>query len=397
MKRKAEDTDMIISQKKRKLRESLQKSRMDDSDTMYQEMKKMNWEKYAKQLSEEGYVVIPVLNPRERREFHTKMLEDMKKFPEYKNPEAKNTVFMNSGFGAFGNPSSFHNPSVRALRLRIMHPAIELFQALNSLEKKPRYIEQLLDRLSLRRIGTSTTKESWHRDQASIPYEDDEVFGGWINLDLVEDQYFSGVPKTHRDPKGRSGFSLLSDEEKKSAEDRKRRIAIPPGHWFCFYQNMVHEVVSKKMTYSSLRLYTGFRLTCFDMPLFSTNNPKLKQSKEFKTAFKSNYSMEHMLQTQGVPPLPSSQYPPMYAKMNIVFPKQRDGLQKWSLETFRSVCVHPIVVKGESLQVVDRFMRSLSDYQLPLYPAYLEYEKEILYPRKSWNLPFYETFKEIHI
>ena len=361
----------------------------------YQDMKKMDWNHYAQHLFTEGYVVVPVLDPQELKEVHENIIAEMKKFPEYKHPERKDTVFMNSGFGALGNPSSFHNPAVRSLRLRMMHPAIELLQALNRLEKTSRYIEQLPDRLSLRRIGTSATKEAWHRDMAPNPYDDDEVMGGWLNLDIKNDQYFSGVPGTHKDPKGKSGFATLSDKDKKEAEKNKKQIKIPPGHWFCFYQNMVHEVVAKKMKHDSLRLYTGFRLSEHEMALFSPENPALRKSKDFKTGYPNGYNTEQMLETQGVPPLPSSQKAPLFAKMNIIFPKQRATLQTWSIETFKPVCVHEITVKGEPLRVVDRFMKSLAEYHLPLYRRYMDYEKEILYPRKSWNLPFYGSFKQI--
>lgn len=360
----------------------------------YKKMKQMNWNKYAQHLFDEGYVVVPVLDAQELKEFHNDIVSEMKKFPEYKHPEKKDTVFINSGFGALANASSFHNPAIRSLRLRMMHPAIELLQSLNQIEKTSRFIEQLPDRLSLRRIGTSATTEAWHRDMAANPYADDEVMGGWLNLDTNEDQFFSGVPRTHKDKKGKSGFAKLSEKDKEKAEERKQKITIPPGHWFCFYQNMIHEVVSRKMKHNSLRLYTGFRLSKHKMALFSSQNKALQDSKDFQEGYPNGYSTETMLETQGVPPLPSGQRAPAFAKMNMIFPKQRATIQEWSLKTFKPICVHPKTVAGQHYQFVDRFMKSLAEYHLPLYPEYSDYEKEILYPRNAWSLPFYGSFKQ---
>jgi hypothetical protein len=366
------------------------------ADQRYQRMLQLPWTEYAKHLQTHGYVVIPVLDAQECREFHQALHQDMKSYPEYLHPYRKDTIFMKSGFGAFGNPASFHNPAVRSLRLRMMHPAVQLFRELNRLENRQRSIEQLPDRVSLRRKGTSATAESWHRDQGAIPFDADDIMGGWINLDLHENQYFSGVPGTHRDPKGASGFKVLTKEEKVAASERKQRIEIPPGHWFCFYQHMIHEVVSKKMKYDSLRLYTGFRLTESDVHLFSSANKVLRKSKDFKT-FPSDYTTESMLANQGVPPLPSGQYPPMYARNNMIYPKQREATVEWSVATFKPRCIHPVTVVGEENLVVDRFMKSLAEYDLPLYEPYANFEKDILYPKKVWLLPFYGMMKRVNV
>jgi hypothetical protein len=161
----------------------------------------------------------------------------MKHFPEYLHPGQPGTVYVNGGFGALGNPAAFHNPAVRSLRLLFMSYIVPMVGALNRMQRTPgRSLEQIFDRLSLRRKGTSATAEAWHRDQAALPNpEREDVFGGWINLDLTETQYFSGVPGTHVQEKGKAGFARLSEAEVKHAQEHKQRIPIPPGHHFIFY------------------------------------------------------------------------------------------------------------------------------------------------------------------
>lgn len=110
-------------------------------------------------------------------------------FPEYLSPENPSTIFVQGAFGALGNPASFHNPVVRHLRTNMMFRAINLFGPIAG-EKK---LEQLINRMSIRRQGTSLGKESWHRDQDQC-LPGDFIFSGWVNLDLQNEQRFSCIP-----------------------------------------------------------------------------------------------------------------------------------------------------------------------------------------------------------
>jgi hypothetical protein len=218
--------------------------------------------------------IIPVLSPEELKHYHDGFLESFKTFPEYKDPSNSDTVFVMGSFGAFGNPSSFHTPIVRELRSLMMRVAFPLFRNVDSKEK--RNLEQLFDRISLRLAGSKVSKESWHRDQAPLNDPTKEtVYGGWINLDMKTDQFFSCVPNTHRDSRGTSlGFSKIP--EQKEAEKLYRPLSklykIPPGNWIVFDQNIVHEVLSKRQAHASLRLYLGWRLTPFLTPLFDNKS-----------------------------------------------------------------------------------------------------------------------------
>ena len=80
-----------------------------------------------------------------------------------------------------------------------------------------------------RKVGRSPSRESWHRDEAINAEENDQIFGGWINLD-TEDQYFSCAPGTHTGVKGHSGFAPISKEEAKkyNKKEVKKSVTIPP-------------------------------------------------------------------------------------------------------------------------------------------------------------------------
>jgi hypothetical protein len=57
----------------------------------------------------DGVCTIKILN----KDYETEFKDIEKTFPEYKDTA---TTFVLGGFGAYGNPSSFHNPLVKKLR-----------------------------------------------------------------------------------------------------------------------------------------------------------------------------------------------------------------------------------------------------------------------------------------
>jgi hypothetical protein len=344
---------------------------------------------YGKSLIENGYVIIPLLSNEELWFYHYYLKNELKNFPEYKSPDL-DTIFVYGGFGALGNPSSFHNYLVRSLRLRLMPLAVPLFKELNNQEKTDRKLEQIIDRMAIRRKGTSVTAESWHRDQAPLPDPKDDVFGGWINLDLSGEQYFSCVPKTHKQNRDKAGFVKLSEEEVKNAEKNKKKLIIPPGHIFIFYQDLMHEVIKRKMPYDSYRLFTGFRLTSKNESMFDNKNKVIFGNKLFKQGYDlKEFDYNKLLIDQGVVPLPSGQHPPMYAMNNLRYTLQRKGLTEWSKNTFKPECTETRNYGGENIILVDRFMKSLKDYNLSMYKPYSIEELSILKPSKKWRINIY--------
>jgi len=302
---------------------------------------------FAAEYHQRGVVVIPALSPDELQAYNAHFQYAMTQFPEYLHtPE---TVYVLGGFGAFGNPASFHHPAVRHLRYRLMSTAIPLFTAI----APGMYIEQLFDRTSVRRKGTAPSAELWHRDKSPTT---DTVLGGWVNLDLNNTQNFSCVPGTHNEVVTGAGFEKFTPEEGREFKERRKLIECPPGHWIVFNQHLVHEVLSKKAQQDSLRQYIGFRLTRSTAPLFDNTTVFIEQ---------------------GVPLLPSGQRPPMYAANHASF--FPDMLDSWSKETFQPVCLHET---NRGRLRVNRFMKSLAAYGFPLYPAYSPDEMAIMTPQR---------------
>lgn len=207
--------------------------------------------------------------------------------PEFLDPNGPLTL---GGFGALALPSSFHHPDIRFIR-SIVYRRIKPILANHF---KHTNLELLFDRVSVRRVGTSTSKESWHRDVCPDSLEDDVILGGWINLDPdgSPPQQFSCSPGTHKDKTDKTGFAKIE-----IAPDNTKVYNVPPGHIIMFYQNLIHEVKPQKAKFESHRLYLGWRLTNSNKPLFNHRD---------------------VIRSQGVPKIPSGQVPPMYAKLHLV-------------------------------------------------------------------------------
>ena len=226
-------------------------------DQITKHIDQINYDQYIEQLFTDGVCVIPILTKQELKCYHDLFYKELKNFPEYL-PNTK--IYVQGSFGALGNPGSFHNQTVRTLRIRLMFSIIPLLSKfINKYLNNNYKIEQLIDRMSIRRIGTSLSKESWHRDISKNIEKQDVIFGGWINLDISHKQKFSCVKKTHRinesDIKDKKGFSTIPKEEHSKYNKLKTMIEIPPGHQIIFFQNIIHEVLSIKQTVESIVLF----------------------------------------------------------------------------------------------------------------------------------------------
>lgn len=131
---------------------------------------------------------------------------------------------MLGGFGGLGNPSSFHNDTVRALRRTLFdlyRPVLREYALLRGLGEDAR-AEMLFDRIGMRhRSFGAVTKETWHRDTydgarhglRDLPRtlslcagsEPDVIFGGWVNLG-ERPQFFDGVLGSQDEAAAAGGF-----------------------------------------------------------------------------------------------------------------------------------------------------------------------------------------------
>ena len=301
-------------------------------------------------LLQNGIAVIPynsnILDTFNLQDF----LTNQKEFKE----SNEDTLFVMGGFGALGNPSSFHHPEVRQLRFSIYQHMFNVFKELFP----GRYLECLVDRFCIRKPGTSLSKETWHRDISNtlkgIQYgsEDDVIYGGWVNLDRDLTQYFSCVPRTHTEIIDQSGFARLSKEEAAEYKHRRYLVAIPPHHVLVFNEKTVHEVLPMKQKHTSYRLFMKYRVSTEEAPLFDT--------------------ISEIIENQGVFPLSYAQVPPLYGKLHWCNWKSR--LQDFSAN-IRAEFIDP------TKEVVYRFMPSLREANMELFPPYSESDKSMLKPQ----------------
>ena len=202
--------------------------------------------------------------------------------------------FVLGAFGALGNPASFHSIEIYILRFIIFHQLKNIFKKINPNKK----LEMLFDRIAIRRAGTTICKETFHRDTCAFQDIDDDIYGGWINLDSIESQYFSFVPETHTS-KGTGGFEKIEGNYKNS----KIKIEVKPKQVIIFNQNIIHEIFNQKIKKTNIRLYLGWRHTYSNTPLL--NNTKDPQK-----------NINIILRDQIVPALPSGDIPYMYSKQH---------------------------------------------------------------------------------
>lgn len=330
-----------------------------------------------------GVTTIPVLSSSQLEEYRKLLKQEMTQFPEYLRNTTNKLVYVLGGFGALGNPSSFHNPTIRKLRRKVYQQAIaRLFRQLANdyqevLEDKEKeyHLEVLFDRFMYRLKGTSPSAESWHRDVAKDSMIDfnDEIYGGWINLD-TESQYMSCIPGSHLGVrlKGlKSGFATIEKKDIDKFKPYKQLFEIKPGHCIIFPQYLLHEVVSKKAPYDMMRLFTGWRLS-------TTGN-----------SFYTKEGLDKIIRTQDTPYLPSGQKTPIYAANHGSFFLKKnftiDPSTNYSSNTveWSNASFHPqLLIAKKDYLIVDRYLKSLEEYGLDKYEDYTTEEKNILYPHK---------------
>lgn len=341
----------------------------------------------ATQLKEQGYVVIPVLEGEALHTIRNSFISFIRSgMPEYLPADAEPHMLVKGGFGALGNPSSFHGPVIREIRAQAQAAAVPLFKAYASLlENDELRLEQLVDRARVLRVDAKITPEQWHRDETPgkkinkaagrpIVLDDDLIFGGWISLDGP--QHFSAIRGSHTtsnghagstgftpiDPtKGASGEAYTEAKNQALEAGEEWYISVPAGHMLIFQQELVHEVTQgPARTEESYRQFIGWRLTTSEHSLLTEG--------------------DDFFVRQGVPLLKSNQHPAMYpSRAWCISPKSRENLAAWCVETFQPCLLEKRTVgSGEfantSYDVIPEHMYSL--YEVALKRAAQDYYRE---------------------
>jgi len=267
-----------------------------------------------------------------------------------------NTEFIISNFGAHGNPSSQHHPLVRDFRM-------EMFRFLKwSLESdsefSEKYLQCLPDRFSQR--FRKPSKEAWHKD-VSIDYSvftNSKILGGWANLDET-DQFFSCIIGSHLEPAPGEGFAALSKDNKKLYKERKTLVRIPPGHAISFDEKITHEIADVKLVGISRRLYMKYHI-----------------SSDSRSAFDVDI-IRRAIQTQGLFQMNQWNSMPMYEKIHPMF---------WNAELVEfGKNIKPVFLAKPNKKgnvYVQRYMISLLEAGVGMFPEYREEEIAILFPVK---------------
>lgn len=270
-------------------------------------------------------MTVPLFSDLEIENYRDRILLYLKdEAPEFQDNLPDSHWFSLTGFGALGIPSSFHNETVREIRLFAYNKLLPYMQ-LYAQQVGGEYFDQYIDRLMIRQgrfpgqRPQTASAESWHRDESVDEFgnpmpDSDTIFGGWINLNSFS-EFFLGAPGTHFKTRNRgTGFGVISDTGKKQALERKlQKIEIKPGELFVFYENMAHKVVSASppANTTQMRLFTGFRLTNDPRPVYG--------------------DLEDRLRRMDVIPLKSGQIPPLYAKLS--WTNHAESMEIWTKET----------------------------------------------------------------
>ena len=371
----------------------------------------------ADDLIKLGVAVVPSFDQVTRQHWNERLFAAMDEFPEYirKGPTTQRVL---GGFGALGNPSSFHHPDVRVFRRMrkkmVFRPLMAAFakSAFSEDDHRDLRIESLFDRLCVRcEDFKRPVEEVWHKDiygakkynLRPLPHSlpdgsQDLLFGGWTNLDH-RSQRFVCLLSTHG-TSGKEGFAEFSKAEiealkfndrlQKQANrtygqtiqtDERGYVKIPPGYSIVFQQQLIHSVVSGPQPDTpALRVFHGIRLTGETTPLFA--------------------DIQTVIENGGVPRIPSGQIPPMFSSNHYKFFASHERYQKWAERTFRPACLFERQTKAGTVYYTPgsrgnrnrsantgRFMPSLSEMGLwDERFRYTERETRAMHPQRLFHV-----------
>lgn len=330
----------------------------------------------SQELLDNGVFTLQIISPEEAAEYRRNFLQAVtEESPEFWEDAPAYVV---GGFGALGNPSSFHHPTFRNFRQTMFQKVLPIFRTYSKLyQKNPiwgpaskeRYFVQcLMDRISFRQPGTSVAAESWHRDNSlsGLIKPGDQIFGMMLNLSEGPVN-FSCVPGSHKTASAwhPGCFDKISPEEaeEESYNENKKNFSLRPGEMIVFFQHIVHEIARPKgkLKQPEFRVYTGVRLSLGE------------------TDFYPRDELETWIINQAVPRIKSGQIPDIYTKMHGVCfknkpfhiaPGVRLSLDEWLERTFRF-----------PEQISDRVHPSLASLKLRLHEKYQPKEAAILFPQ----------------
>ena len=237
-------------------------------------------------------------------------------------------------------------------------------------------LEALFDQLAVR---WQYNGETTYRRDVYVPDQDSEtlkellpgdiMLSGWINCNVANSegavQKFCCVPGSWRDYK--PGERPEVDKDSPLIEKYDTHVItvdVPPGSIVVYRHGLAYrELKTSRSPFGQpfnelgpdLRLRVSHRLTLDTEPLF--------------------FDQLKWIEAQAVPRIPSGAFPAMYPKK----PRSWGDLQDWALRMFRDECLDTQV---NDYKAPERVMKSLSDYQLGMFPSYTPEEIEVMKPTR---------------
>jgi len=231
---------------------------------------------HSKHLDTLGYTVVPVVPSYSLDMVYKRFIKAILSAPEMmKLPKVlrkrlqmqdptlnKNDFsFVGGAYGALGNSSSFHHPTIRKLRAFVSSILLERVFGEYLKDDPDVNYQAVIDRVMVRLAGGNIGRESLHRDVDPSSVSDSTikgVYGGWLNLSYRHDTFFC-IPGTHKDHCTGKGFFKIPKSELPKYKDKCIAVNIPPGHCIVFNERILHEINPSKS--AKYRMFLGHRLT----------------------------------------------------------------------------------------------------------------------------------------
>ena len=340
-------------------------------------------------IEELGFVVIEVFSPNQINDISQEFLRIAINAPEL-NPNITHNRFVMGGVGYCPFASVAYHPLIRHINRSVYQKALPVFLPL--LQKDETLLLSMLPDRPLVRFPIQTVDEKgkWHQDDAANALDNDNCYGGWINLNFNETQYFKAIPGTHKpdhpifqhlDQKngGRRGFADFKSKKDfeflenywKTNIGKKNLIPIPPGHLLIFRETLIHTVFKNPKTNNCiLRLHTSFNISPNPIPLHDRNIEKKYAREPIREYFRK----------QHVVPVRSGQETPVYSPMNL-YPKNKPQVEELSTH-YIDLC------KDNHTGLVLRFLPSMSVLEefskgeIPMHPPMTDDEIALFIPHR---------------
>ena len=339
----------------------------------------------ATDLQTLGYVVFPVFDADEMKSISQEFVRISMNAPELQ-PHATPKRLVMGAVGYVPLASMVYHPFFRKINERVYEKAKQLFTTLAKGENT--LFSMLPDRLLMRFPDQKVDeKGKWHQDDAANATENDECYGGWVNLNHDETQYFKCLPGTHKPHHelfekleqkdgGRRGYAnFRSKDDYELLEnfwktEGKRLVDIPPGHVLVFRETLIHTVFKNPPTDNYiLRQHVSFLLSDHPSAVPLHDRPTNKK-------FAKRPKLIKYFKDQAIVPVRSGQETPVYSPFNL-FPGSKRALEDLSSH-YIEACKKDGLVK--------RFLPSMKELEnasgVAMHDPMTEDEIALYLPRK---------------